>query len=236
MSSILIAYEDDYHEELHLLLKALRRDRGLAGLTLEGPVRGTGNFVREAPRLLRTPLKQTKAPPDRVVCLADADRPSNLVPSASLPAMTANRAALDEWVLDFEVRWREHLIHEGPLSAELAARLRVCAVRWSKESLLVACPDALLDHAGTARNQVAQLLAACSPPPATLAPADFVVEYRKPNTCLDSVFQTSLGRKYKKGRDDEDLLRDQITRHADRRAAVLARCPDLERLLDLLVP
>ena len=75
MRSIVIAYEDDYHEELHLLVKAMRRDRGLPEMLVEGrPVRGTGNFVHEAPRLLRTPLKQTKLPPDRVVCLADADR------------------------------------------------------------------------------------------------------------------------------------------------------------------
>lgn len=50
MSSIVIAYEDDYHEELHLLIKALRRDRGLPGLILEGrPVRGTGKFGHEVP-------------------------------------------------------------------------------------------------------------------------------------------------------------------------------------------
>ena len=95
MSSIVIAYEDDYHEELHLLVKALRRDRGLPGLVLEGrPVRGTGNFVHEAPSLLRLPLKQTKLPPDRVVCLADADRPQNLVPGAPSPPLEADSIAV----------------------------------------------------------------------------------------------------------------------------------------------
>jgi hypothetical protein len=42
--SIVIAYEDDYHEELHLLVKAMRRDLGLPEMIVEGrPVRGTGN-------------------------------------------------------------------------------------------------------------------------------------------------------------------------------------------------
>lgn len=100
MSSIVIAYEDDYHEELHLLVKALRRDRGLPGMILEGrPVFGTGNFVHEAPRLLRTPLKQTKLPPDRVVCLGDADRPQNLLPGAQPAPDEADGTALEQWVI-----------------------------------------------------------------------------------------------------------------------------------------
>jgi hypothetical protein len=42
------------------------------------------------------------------------------------------------------------------------------------------------------------------------------------------------GRNYKKGTHDEDLLRDYIAPDATRRGRLLARCPDLERLLLLL--
>lgn len=48
--SIVIAYEDDYCGNLHLLIKALRRDRGLPGLCLEArSVHGTGGFARRCP-------------------------------------------------------------------------------------------------------------------------------------------------------------------------------------------
>ncbi|WP_437640399.1 hypothetical protein [Sorangium sp. So ce854] len=237
MSSIVIAYEDDYHEELHLLVKALRQDRGLPGMIVEGrPVRGTGNFVHETPRLLRTPLKQTKLPPDRVVCLADADRPQDLVPRAPPAPAGADSTALDQWVRVFEASWKDHLVRESKLSEEAASRLYVCCMRWSKESLLVACPDALLEHAGGRRERVRALLDACVPAPATLGAAEFVVSYRKPTECLERVFQVIADRHYKKGRDDEDLLRLRIKPDAARRADVLSRCPDLGRLLDVLGP
>jgi hypothetical protein len=235
MKSLVIAYEDDYHEELHLLIKALRNERGLPGVILEGrPVRGTGNFVNEVPRLLRASLKQTKRPPDRVVCLADADSPQNLVPGA-LPAPSgASSAELEQWVVAFETSWRAHLVSTCPLSAAQASRLFVCCFRWSKESLLVACPEALLDHAGTRRAAIEALLKQCAPDPTSLADAEFVAKYRSPDRCLDQVFQTLDGRNYKKGRDDEDLLRDRLKPDPTRRAEVLRRCPDLERLLTLL--
>jgi hypothetical protein len=235
VSSIIIAYEDDYHEELHLLIKALRRDRGLLGIILEArPVRGTGNFAHEVPSLLRLPLKQTKLPPSRVVCLGDADRPQDLVPGASSAPIGADGPALDQWVVELEARWREHLVRTSNLSDEQASRLCVCGVRWSKESLLISCPDALLAHAGRRREQVKALLEACVPAPMTLEASDFVLKYQRPADCLDRVFQVISGRRYKKGRDDEDLLRDQINPHPTRRAEVLSRCPDLERLLGML--
>lgn len=239
MTAIVIAYEDAYHEELHRLVKALRRDRGLPGLILEAqPVRGTGKFVHDAPRILRTPLKQTKRPPDRVVCLADADRPQNLVPGQALPPLQVGAAALAAWITELEAAWRQHLIDKGPLATEQAGRLSVLCLRWSKESLFTASPDALLAYAHTRdrRDPVATVLANCAPPPATVADADFVVRYRRPDHCLDDVFAALAGRTYKKGRDDEDLLRDHIIPHEARRAEVLRRCPDLARLIDMLVP
>jgi len=45
------------------------------------------------------------------------------------------------------------------------------------------------------------------------------------------MFQAIRSRGYKEGLDDEDLLREQIAPHGDRRAQLLRRCPDLGRLL-----
>lgn len=119
MKSILIAYEDQYHQKLHLLIKRLRRDRGLPGVILEGrSVRGTGGFINEVPTLLRMPFKQTKAPPDRLVCLADIDRPGNLVPGTQGAPSSDDLAALGRWVREFEVSWHGHLSTELHLSDE----------------------------------------------------------------------------------------------------------------------
>lgn len=230
--SIVIAYEDKYFGELHLLIKRLRADHSLPGVCLESSsVQGTGGFINEVPKLLRTKLKQTKSPPERLVCLADADRPRDLVPDA--PPAPDESGALEQWVLELEASWKDRLAREARLADEAVARLRVCCLRWSKESLLLASPDALLDYATKheSQGQVKSLLGACVPCPTTLADDEFALRYRKPGTCMDKVLHAVKGRNYKKGRDDEDILRDQISPHEGRRAELLKRCPDLGRLL-----
>lgn len=235
MRSIVIAYEDQYFEALHGLVKSLRRDAGLPGIILEPrPVRGTGNFVGEVPKLLREPLKQTKLPPDRVVCVADADRPQNLVPDALAAPMLADAGALERWVLDFERSWRDFLVRDAHLAEQAAARLCVVCIRWSKESLLVASPDALLDYGRERRDRVEAVLGHCRPCPVGLPDQDFAHHYRSPEDCMDSVLDAIAGRRYKKGRDDEDLLREHISPQQARRSQVLKRCPDLARLLENL--
>lgn len=232
MKSIVLAYEDQYCEELHRLVRALRRDAGQPGLVLESrAVRGTGNFAEEVPKLLRLPLKQTKRPPDRVVCVGDGDRPQNLVPKGAAAPPSGDVGALEEWVIDFERSWRDFLVERGRLGERDAARLFVVCLRWSKESLLVASPDALLDRAGERRGELESFLKACDPCPDSLPDEDFIRHYRRPNDCLDRVFEQIAGRRYKKGRDDEDLLRDRISPDPARRARLLRRCPDLKRLL-----
>jgi hypothetical protein len=192
---------------------------------------GTGGFINEVPKLLRTQLKHTKRPPERLVCLAEADRPRDLVPDA--PLAPDESGALDQWVLVLEASWATRLAREARLADEAVARLRVCCLRWSKESLLLASPDALLDYAENHKRQgqVKSLLAACVPCPTTLADEEFALHYRKPGTCIDRVLHVVESRNYKKGRDDEDILRDHISPHAGRRGELLRRCPDLGRLL-----
>lgn len=232
MKSVVLAYEDQYCEELHRLIKALRRDAGQPGLILEPrAVRGTGNFAEEVQKLLRLPLKQTRRPPDRVVCVADGDRPRNLAPTGVAAPLEGSSETLEQWVIDFEKSWRDFLVARARLTDQDAERLFVVCIRWSKESLLVASPDALLDRAGERRGELESLLRACDPSPESLPDEEFVHRYRTPQGCLDRVFQRIAGRRYKKGRDDEDLLRDTISPHPDRRARLLKRCPDLARLL-----
>lgn len=237
MKSVVVAYEDQYCEELHRLVKALRRDAGQPGLVLEPrAVRGTGNFADEVQKLLRLPLKQTKQPPDRVVCVADGDRPQNLVPTGAAAPTSSSADILEQWVIDFEKSWKDFLVQRAQLGERDAARLFVVCLRWSKESLLTASPEALVDRAGERRSEIESFLNTCDPRPESLPDEDFMRHYRTPQACLDKVFERIAGRRYKKGRDDEDLLRDWVSPHPDRRARLLRRCPDLTRLLVHLGP
>lgn len=79
-------------------------------------------------------------------------------------------------------------------------------------------------------------LARCSPSPLELADEAFFAAYRDPQRCMDLVCRAIHDRKYKKGRDDEDILnRYVLAAGAEaRRAEILRRSPDLTRLLDLL--
>ncbi|HRI72014.1 MAG TPA: hypothetical protein PK156_47605 [Polyangium sp.] len=235
--AIVIAYEDAYCNEFHLLLKKLRRDVGLSDVILEArPVKGTGQFVHEVPKLLRAPLKQTKRPPDRLVCVADVDKPTNLVPHAVQAPRTADLAMIHHWVGEFEGQWRDHLQEKCQLPEESLARLKCVGLRWSKESLLIASAEGLRAYAAAYErtNEVEQVLNGCEPALSSITDAEFIMHYRDPLGCMGKLMRSVHGRDYKKGTHDEDLLRDYIAPDARRRGQLLARCPDLERLLALL--
>lgn len=235
LRSIVVAYEDQYCDALHLFLKNLRRDHGAAGIVLEArPVGGTGNFTREAPKHLRLPLAQTKTPPDRVVCLGDADKPTNLTADAPVRPVEASTAALDAWILDLERTWRTSLIRGAKLSDPDAARLSTVCLRWNKESLLIACPDALVSYAQKLGGDAAVrtwLTTRCDPDPHHVLDREYTSTYRRPDQCMGDVIRQFAGRSYKKGRDDEDILKQHVIPDPQRRAQVLARCPDLARLV-----
>lgn len=236
MKTVVIAFEDQYYEELYKLIKRLRRDRGLPGIALFGrSVRGTGGLARELPRLLRMPPGEAKILPDLVVCLGDADKPGNLVPGAA-GAPGEERGAQDAWIAEFERVWLASLLRTGAIAAQDHERVRVVCMRWNKESVLIAGPDALLERAEQRgrRGAVEKLLDECVPVPGTLADDEYCVRYRTPQRCLDRVFQALEDRNYKKGRDDEDLLRDHISPDPGHRGRLLRRCPDLGRLLGVL--
>lgn len=239
MKSIVIAYEDKYFNKLHDLVKRLRKDRGDVGHVIEPrPIQGTGNFIREVPSLMRTPLAYPKHPPDLVVCLADADRPGNLVPNAPPAPMSKIAAELDAWVLNLEQAWRQHLAKQCNLDEKAAARLRTVCLRWNKESLLLSSPEALCDYAREygCEAAVRATLAGCSPSPLELADGAFFAEYRDPEGCMHLVCKKIHDRKYKKGIHDENILNKYVlAAGADaRRAEILRRSPDLARLLDVL--
>lgn len=233
-----VLYEDEYHAELHRLIKRIRtRDLGRDAAIIEpATARGDGGFVRELPLLLRTMQRTTKRPPDRVLCVADADRPANLCPGTTPPPAPTDATpdALRAWLAALEGAWRESLLRRANIAAEDAPRVAVACLLWNKESLLISCPDALEDFAGESRAEVTGQLAQCEPPPSGVVDDAYATTFRSPARCLDAVLQLIQQRRYKKGRDDEDLLRDHIAQHDERRRRLLVRNPDLARLIDLI--
>lgn len=236
MTWTLLAYEDKYIEHLHRLVKAIRRDRGGAPCVIESEsVGGTGKFERELGPMLGRRDKRTRAPAARVICVADADRPTNLAAGSAPPRPAQETAAtLDAWVVSLEDAWRAHLIAKARISPDDVPRVAVCCVRWSKESLLIACPDALIEHAGINAEEVRDQIRACDPDPDTTPDAEYCVRYQSPSRCMDQVIKRGSGRRYKKGRDDEDIL-NIIASDPRRLAQVAARCPDIARLADMIL-
>ena len=114
-------------------------------------------------------------------------------------------------------------------------KLAVVCLRWSKESLLISVPPALLDYAGESRgNEVQAFLDQCQPPLSGTTDREFIAQYRSPDACMDLVIKAIHGRNYKKGLHDEDLLEKHISPNEARRRTVLDRSADLHRLIDLL--
>lgn len=235
--SVVLFYEDEYYDELHKLVKRLRKASGRGGELVLEPwsALGTGGFQRDLSRILRTPLKYPKAPPDLVICVGDADRPANLVKGA-LPSPDGPTA---RWVESFEADWKEALVKSARLTPKDAERVRTVVLRWNQESVLLSSPAALLAYARKHDREieVRAMLAACHPSPLTLKDADFVDTYRHPDRCMDEIVRAIFKvRRYKKGRDNEDILRDHVLQEPERIAEIRTRCPDLVRLLEAIDP
>lgn len=202
--------------------------------------RGTGGFAQELRRRIDQVLPrgaEARSKVDRVVCVADADRPSNLVPGFRAAPAPGNEALLEAWVRELESAWKAHLVKTAHLDASQSARVEVLCLRWSKESVLIAAHDALVAACeAPLRPQVDELLAKCIPADPRSTPDEgFTDRFRDPQRCVEQVLRAGKSEpygRYKKGRDDEDILREKVTpAHYE---ALLKRCPDLVRLLDLL--
>lgn len=230
--AIRIVYEDSYYESLDKLVRRVRRDSTDApDLLLECvSAQGAGGFLEEARKALRAPMQSTKQRPDAVVLIADGDQPKNLVPNAAKAPSNTSSEQLNSWATTLESQWKDSLVKNG-----LGGNLHTFVLCWSKESLLIAATNALLERAGTQANAVQEVFNACKPQsPLTVSDEMFTSTFTTPTDCLHSVFRALEQRNYKKGRDDEDLLRNHITPSAPHRSQVLQRCPDLLRLAELL--
>lgn len=229
-----LMFEDEYCKTLQWLVVELCSDQltasgGDANVELPEAMtaRGDRGFCNHLGFALGHPLAQTKAPPSRVIAIADADRPQNLVPGfRSAPGGSAD----DAWVTDLESQWRARLVSDSRV-AEHEARLRVCVLRWNKESILIAARSVLLRRK---RGRVQTVLDACSPTYDDATAAGFTQTFRDPAACMNRVSQCLERRSYNKGTLGNDLTRE-IALDPVARREVSERCPDLRRMVALIV-
>lgn len=228
---VALLYEDEKYKQFDLLIRRLRRaSGGPPNLAIEPiPAFGYGGFRKEIRRLISYPLpRRPRVKPAHIVALADGDCPAQLVPGAPAPPPSASDQ--DAWCRALETAWHQRLTNDLP--TEDRARVHTVVLRWSRESVLIACPEAL-SSSGADRAALDQFLAnQCKPDPRTVADADYVSTFTRPQDCLERAF-TAFGRHFKKNREGEDIFRRIADDHS-LHARVLARVPDLRHLVDLL--
>lgn len=222
----------------------MRQDLGLPDVCIQRPqtARGTGGFAKEARSLINTPFSrgtEPRAPADKIVCIADADRPQNLVPKFR-PAPPKGDPAVGTWLKELEAAWLSQLVQNARLNEAERSRVETLCLRWSKESLLIAAVDALRAFMDEDRlAEVDAFLEQCEPSPIATnfaPPSSFTDIYRDPQECLKGIFLAGKAKdrsKYDKGRDGDDLLK-AIKVNPEFRTLVRARCPDLDRLASAL--
>lgn len=234
---IQLVFEDEYCKTLQELVVALCNDRislrasdeGVDSIELPTAMTAGGdrNFANVLGPALGRPLAETRERPELVVAIADADRPDNLVSGfRAAPGGSAD----DAWLVDLEARWFDALCTDPRVSPH-QARLRTCVLRWNKESVLIAARPILLNRK---RGAAQSVLDGCVPAYESVADDNFTATYRDPAGCMDRVAQALFGRGYRKGREGNDLTRE-IAWSSEARNDVWRRCPDLRRLVEIIV-
>lgn len=227
----LLLFEDSYFKKLEVLVRKMRKDINPdATLPVEAAsVNGYSNFSKEIARALRTPLMRKHDPPSIIIAVGDADRAHEFgakIPKPPLPPATSNT-----WIAEAEWRWWSWL-KDTTNTTEGQERLAVCLLRWSKENILTASPEMLLEALPEQiRHRSQTFLDACAPPPRTAVPEDFLL-YRRPEKCLKDYYQ-SVNKQFNKNREGDDLL-ERIANSRQARDRVRARLPDLGRLAQFL--
>lgn len=241
MRSIVVIFEDEYCDDLFHLLKTIRtKDLAMPSVAIHGPMsaKGTGGFAAELNRVLplrfpRGPLPASAA--DIVICVADADRPANLIGKAAADAIAKREPSMGlSWVLELERLWLNDL--QSKVRPGSSPQLATCCLRWSKESLLIAGLTTLREYCDDHRRSLFDdELTRCKPSnPQSITDESFVSTFRDPQGCIHRITMAGRDKPYKKGIDDAALL-NEIRRNDPERACVAARCPDIVRLAKMIV-
>lgn len=233
MTAVRVLWEDEHCEALHRVLRRLLEKSSLdtSRTVLRSSARGNGGFV---------PFVEswtTAGDPSReeagfLVCVADADcaDTEQCCPEADTPP----EGDSTKWVEHASGLWTDKLRAAAAGDPE---RVHGRFLRWSKESLLIACYDfeEALSHAGEfSVGSLREILGACDPAdPNDVEDARFMEVFRKPNSCMKIGVHTAGLSKYHKGGQQWDDVLDAVS-EADL-DKLEARVPDLRTLVDLII-
>lgn len=146
---------------------------------------GTGGFRADIARTAGHPIRGAR--PQCVICVADADCPSQLVDGFQGSLRTNGERRR------FELAWRESL--RSLVRKDLRSGIHALVIRWAQESLATTLPEMLLDWAAeqdaSAVSRLRTAFEACTPTDPRTA-ADFLM-YDRPDECLTGVVRAVLG-------------------------------------------
>ncbi len=244
MTRVLVVWEDEYFDPLHEITKRLVRalmpqEGAVPPSLLRHTTRGNAAFHRYAsvtwPLVRARGLPGDPGPIDHLVCVVDADHLHDLLPNKiePPPSQAVTAAA---WHFAAQHTWQEHLRAQCDPSGPPPSTVHGLALRWAKESLLLAGYDrppmkAHLD-VDIQREDIAKALAQCAPPPREVQDQHFTNTYRHPSRCLSLLRKKSgLGPLHKSAPEIDDALSALAKDSLD---TLRARVPDMDRLASLI--
>lgn len=246
MTRVLVVWEDEYYDGLERLVRrrlpALAPDpAAVAPFVAFHTSCGNSKFERYVastwPRARRAGVPRAPGPIDHLVCVVDADKLRDLMPS--LPARPVDRAQVPAWHAQLDAAWQQKLRTWVDPSVP-ASCVHGLVLRWSRESVLLAAFDRqpmreLLGFDSEHPDVQKYLAIDCVPSPLSLTSSGaFTDAFFHPYGCLERAFaKQGLTLPRKNDTTMDDVLR-ALAKDREHTQAVCTRVPDLDALVKLL--
>ena len=240
MTTVLVCWEDRYHEGLqHLLRQAVAA--AAAAMSKSPPTlhassslgnKRFGQFIQTnwvAARQRGWSTLGGGVPVDHLVCIADADRATDCCRAVGPPPPASNPTA--GWVANAGSLWTADLRGLAPVDSN---RVHGHLLRWNLESTLISLFDQphVLSRLGRFDAVALQVfLSTCIPAPGTPgASSMFVDDYRDSQTCLTGMVTSAHAhaRVLRRSNPDRSIALEMAAKDSQTLARVLGRVPDLQ--------
>jgi hypothetical protein len=244
MTRVLVVWEDDHWKPLGAFAKQMVRALAPAPdaeipTVLGHTTRSNGAFtryVRDTWRKARPAgLPEDGGAIDHLICVVDADRLHELFP-AHIPRPPPEAGAIAAWHVAAERVWHAHLRAQCEPGGPPTSTVHGIALRWAKESLLLAGYDqpAMEAHLDISAEHpgVVDALDRCAPRPRQVDAARFTDTYRHPFKCVNLLRDArKLAPLHKSAPEIDDTLRTLARQSL---TTIRDRVPDVARLAALV--